>query len=238
MDFRGHGKSRRSPPYRYKDHISDTIAFVERNMKEKTVLFGSSLGGMISLMVAAKRPDIVKAVIFGDANIRSANVHETMVNYHSYWEGWRRLACYNGNTQDLVKAVAEMPVNVPSQGKSKYGEGLDIISILNRSTCLRHLDPIVLCDWAKGGEDAEAFRNVMQGYEEELLRRITCPVLLIQENVKRGAIMTDGEVEYALSVLPHAYHIYIEEYDHNLGLYSWKKVRLLQAANTFLESLR
>lgn len=35
------------------------------------------------LMVAAKRPDIVKAVIFGDANIRSTNVHETMVNYHS-----------------------------------------------------------------------------------------------------------------------------------------------------------
>lgn len=83
LDFRGHGKSSRSPPYRYKDHISDTIAFVERNMKEKTVLFGSSLGGMISLMVAAKRPDIVKAVIFGDANIRSTNVHETMVNYHS-----------------------------------------------------------------------------------------------------------------------------------------------------------
>lgn len=50
--------------------------------------------------------------------------------------------------------------------------------------------------------------------------------------------MTDSEVEYALSVLPHAYHIYIEEYDHNLGLYLWKTDRLLQAANTFLESLR
>lgn len=41
--------------------------------------------------------------------------------------------------------------------------------------------------------------------------------------------MTDSEVEYALSVLPHAYHIYIEEYDHNLGLYLWKTDRLLQA---------
>lgn len=238
LDFRGHGESSRSPPYRYKDHVSDTIAFIERTVKEKAILFGSSLGGMVSLMVVAKRPDLVKAVIFGDANVKSANIRETMINYHSYWEGWRRLAGHKDNIQDLVRAVAEMPVSVPGQRKSKYGEGLDIISLLNKANCLRHLDPEVLTDWANGGENLEAFRNVTQGYEEELLNRISCPVLLIQGNVEYGAIMKDSEVDYALSVLPQAYHVYIEEYDHNLGLYSWKTDRLLQAANTFLESLR
>lgn len=238
LDFRGHGRSSRTPPYRYMDHISDVIAFVDQNVEEKAALFGSSLGGMISLMVAAKRPNSVSAVVFGDANIKIARVRDVMINYHSYWEGWMKLAGYKGPIGDLVKAVADMPVNVPGQGKNRYGDGLDVVSLLNKANYLRHLDPEVLSDWASGGEDAEAFRNVTRGYDERLLKNVSCPVLLIQGNIAKGAILTDDEVEYALSVLPHAYHVCIEEYDHNLGLYSWKTDRLLQAVNVFLESLR
>ena len=31
LDFRGHGGSSRSPPYRYCDHISDAISFLEND---------------------------------------------------------------------------------------------------------------------------------------------------------------------------------------------------------------
>ena len=237
LDFRGHGKSSRTPPYRYKDYISDTIAFLESQMREKVMLFGSSMGGMISLMVAAKRPDLVKAVIFGDASIKVEHVREIMVQYHSYWEGWKKLAGFNGPMEDLVKAVADMPVSVPGQEKSRYGEGLDFISLLNKANYLRHLDPKVLSDWAKGANDVEAYENVTQGYDEELLRDISCRVLILQGNLRKGAIMSDDEVEYALSMMPNAHHVFLEEYGHNLGLYSWNINRLLQVVNTFLESL-
>jgi len=136
LDFRGHGRSSRTPPYRYRDHISDTIAFLEDRVREETVLFGSSMGGMISLMVAAKRPDLVRAVIFGDASIRVGHVREVMVSYHSYWKGWRELAGFEGPIGDLVKAVADMPVDVPGQGKSRYGEGLDLTALLNKANYL------------------------------------------------------------------------------------------------------
>ena len=238
LDFRGHGKSSRTPPYRYRDHISDVIAFLEGQAGEVAVLFGSSLGGMISLMVAARRPDLVKAVIFGDASIKVEHVREVMVRYHSYWEGWRKLAGFDGPMEDLVKAVADMPVSVPGQGKGRYGEGLDFTSLLNKANYLRHLDPEVLTDWAKGADDVEAYRNVTQGYDEKLLKDISCPVLLIHGNLQKGAIMSDEEVEYALSMIPNAYPVYLGECGHNLGLYSWNVSHLLQVVNVFLESLR
>ena len=238
LDFRGHGGSSRSPPYRYTDHISDTIAFLEGVVKERAVIFGSSMGGMISLIVAGKRPDLVKAVIFGDASIKVEHVREVMTQYHSYWEGWRELASYDLPMDELVRAVAEMPVSVPGQGKSTYGEGLDYTALLNKAIYLRHLDPEVLTDWANGAQDVGAYENVTKGYDEELLKEVSCPVIILQGNKEKGAIMSDAEVDYALTLMPHARHVYLEEYGHNLGLYAWDVGRLLQVVNTFLESIR
>ncbi len=161
-----------------------------------------------------------------------------MTNYHSYWAGWRELAAFEGPMSELVKAVADMPVSVPGQGKSVYGEGLDITSIINKANYLRHLDPAVLDDWVNGAEDPGAYENVTRGHDQGLLEKIECPALFLQANPALGGIMPDEEVERALKLVPHAYHVYFEDYGHNLGLYSWNTGPLLQAVNTFLESLR
>jgi len=237
LDFRGHGKSSRSPPYRYIDHIKDTISFLEHT-GNKNVLFGSSMGGMISLMVAAKRPDLIKGVIFGDSSIRPIRTLDVMRNYHSYWKGWRELAGYKGPYEKLIQLVSDMPVDIPGQNKKSYGENLDIISLMNKANFLRHLDPRVLDDWVLGGTDDTAFERVVTGFDEKLLAEIQCPVLLIQGNPKKGGIFTDDAVQYALNKIPKSYHVYIEEYDHNLGLYDWNTAKLLQSTNVFLETLR
>ena len=113
LDFRGHGGSSRSPPYRYCDHISDNISFLENMIGEETTLFGATMGGGVSLMVAGNRPDLVRAIVFGDASLNVENVQTVMSNYHSYWSGWRELAAFEGSMEELVRAVAEMPVSVP-----------------------------------------------------------------------------------------------------------------------------
>ncbi|MDP2899477.1 MAG: alpha/beta hydrolase [Candidatus Bathyarchaeota archaeon] len=238
LDFRGHGRSSRTPPYRYRDHIEDAISFIEGCVGEPVVLFGSSMGGMVALMVAARRPDLVKAVVFGDSSIKTDRTRQVMIDFHSYWYGWRKLAGFRGPFGELVRLVSEMPVSVPGQGKRTYGEGLDSISLMNKANYLRHLDPEVLRDWAVGDTDADAFRRVTTGYEDRLLREIRCPVLLVQGNPKKGGIFTDEAVEFAKANIREAYHVYIPEYDHNLGLYSWDTGKLLQAVNAFLESLR
>jgi pimeloyl-ACP methyl ester carboxylesterase len=238
LDFRGHGRSSRSPPYRYIDHIGDTIAFIEGCIREPVVVFGSSMGGMVALMVAARRPDLVKAVIFGDSSIKTDRTRAVMRDFHSYWEGWRRLAEHKGQFSELVRLVSEMPVNVPGQGKKTYGEGLDAIALMNKANYLRCLDPEVLTDWAAGGEDETAFRRVIEGYDHERLGDIRCPVLLLQGNPEKGGIFTDEAVAYAKAKIRDHYHVYIDEYDHNLGLYNWDTGKLLQAISVFLEAQR
>ena len=237
IDFRGHGGSSRTPPYRYIDHINDTVAFLDENVGEPAVIFGSSMGGMIALMVAAKHPDIVKAIVFGDSSIKTDRTRQVMIDFHSYWEGWRKLAGFKGPFKELVRLVSEMPVNVPGQGKKTYGEGLDSISLMNKANYIRRLDPEVLLDWEAGDRDVDAFKRVTTGYDERLLREIRCPVLLIQGNPRKGGIFTDEAVVFARENIADSYHVYIQEYDHNLGLYNWDTSRLLQAVNVFLESL-
>jgi len=236
LDFRGHGRSSRTPPYNYKSHIDDTIAFIEGCVKEPAVIFGSSMGGMVALMVAAKRPELVKAIVFGDSSIKTDRTQAVMRDYHSYWSGWKKLAGFQGPFDELVRLVSDMPVDVPEQNKQTYGEGLDVIALMNKANYLRFLDPEVLTDWADGAEDLEAFKRVTEGYDHERLRDIQCPVLLIQGNPKKGGIFTDEAVEYASVNIKDSYHVYIEEYDHNLGLYNWDTGKLLQAISVFLEA--
>ena len=238
LDFRGHGRSSRTPPYRYRDHIEDTIGFIEGCVGEPVVLFGSSMGGMVALMVAAKRPNLVKAIIFGDSSVKTDRTRAVMRDFHSYWAGWWKLAGFKGPFSELVKLVSEMPVNLPGQGKKTYGEGLDAIALMNKANYLRFVDPDVLADWAVGGEDDSAYMRVIDGYDHEKLRDIKCPVLLIQGNPDKGGIFTDEAVAYAKANIRDSYHVYIPEYDHNLGLYSWDTGKLLQAVNVFLEAQR
>ena len=185
-------------------------------------------------MVAGNRPDLVRAIVFGDASINVENVLKVMKNYHSYWIGWRKLAAFEGSMEDLVKAVSDMPVSVPGQEKSTYGEGLDITAIINKANYLRHLDPAVLDDWANGAENLQAYENVTRGHDQNLLKNIQCPVLFLQGNPSLGGIMPDTEVKQALKMVSQAYHVYFVEYGHNLGLYTWNTGPLLQAVNTFL----
>ena len=238
LDFRGHGGSSRSPPYRYIDHINDTINFIESVIHDKTVIYGASLGGMISLMVAAKRPDLVNAIIIGDANIKLKYVRAVMADFHSFWSGWEKLAGLNLPTGEYIRMVAGMPINIPWRKPGKYGDGLDYIELLNKTMYLKHLDPMVLTPWAKGGEDDEIFQEVTTGYGEETIRDIECTVLLIQGNSEKGAILRDDEVEYALSQIKQAKHVYLSNYGHNLGCYSFETGDILRVVTTFLESLR
>ena len=236
LDFRGHGRSSRTPPYRYRDHIEDTISFIEGCVREPVVIFGSSMGGMVALMVAARRPDLVKAIVFGDSSIKTDRTRAVMRDFHSYWVGWEKLASYKGTFNDLVKLVSEMPVSVPSQDKKTYGEGLDSIALINKANYLRFVDPAVLKDWANGAENDEAYHRVIDGYDHDKLRDIKCPVLLIQGNPKKGGIFTDEAVAFAKENIKDNYHVYVPEYDHNLGLYAWDTGKLLQAVNAFLEA--
>ncbi len=236
LDFRGHGASSHTPPYRYIDHINDTIAFIEEIIGQQTSIFASSLGGMISLMVASRRPNVVKCLVFGDANIKLEKVRGVMRDYHTFWSGWEKLASYPAELDEYVKMVSDMPIDIPWREPGKYGDGQDYLTILNKALNLRNLDQAVLTPWANGGTDDKVFEEVTTGYDSEEIRKIKCPILFIQANMDKGGIFADDEVEYVLERIPHAKHIYMPMYGHNLGCYSWETGPILRVLITFLDA--
>ena len=238
LDFRGHGASSHTPPYRYLDHINDTISFIEDVIGEPVHLYGTALGGMAALMVAARRPDLVKSLVFGDANIKLEYVRKVIVDYHTFWSGWHKLASDPEGLDEYVKMVGDMPINIPWREPGTYGDGLDYVSVLNKALYLKNLDPEVLRPWSESAEDDEAFRTLSTGYAEDEIRDIQCPVLFIQANMEKGGILADDEVEFALERVKRAKHIYLPMYGHNLGCYSWETGALLRVVNTFLMAHR
>ena len=238
LDFRGHGASKHTPPYRYLDHINDTISFIEDVIGEPVHLYGTALGGMAALMVAARRPDLVKSLVFGDANIKLDYVRKVIVDYHTFWSGWHKLASYPAELDDYVKMVSNMPINIPWREPGTYGDGLDCVSVLNKALYLRNLDPEVVRAWSESAEDDAAFKTLTTGYNEDEIRNIQCSVLFIQANMEKGGILANDEVEFALERVKRAQHIYMPMYGHNLGCYSWETGALLRAVNTFLMAHR
>jgi 3-oxoadipate enol-lactonase len=66
-DKRGHGLSDDPPsPYTIDDHIDDLAGLLEHEGIHKAVICGVSVGGMIALGLAARRPDDVRALILCD----------------------------------------------------------------------------------------------------------------------------------------------------------------------------
>lgn len=68
FDRRGHGRTADTEAaFHYDDMASETIAFLE-HLGRRTHLVGHSDGGIIALMVAMRRPDLVKRVVTIGAN--------------------------------------------------------------------------------------------------------------------------------------------------------------------------
>jgi pimeloyl-ACP methyl ester carboxylesterase len=57
MDLRGHGKSSRANSYKIEEFVPDTASFIKNCIKEPTIIFGHSYGGIIGIMTAAQHPE-------------------------------------------------------------------------------------------------------------------------------------------------------------------------------------
>lgn len=78
LDMRGHGrttlptKGGLSSWNRYRD---DVIEFLEREAPQGVVLGGHSMGGTVALLVAGKRPDLVKGLVLADPVILARKIY-------------------------------------------------------------------------------------------------------------------------------------------------------------------
>jgi pimeloyl-ACP methyl ester carboxylesterase len=223
LDLRGNGRSGWFPGhYRLEDFTEDNQEFVIQ-LNAPAVLIGHSLGGVIALMVAARCPVKVKAVIVEDSPLTLANYRKIIDSSRDIFGLWLNLKKSVQSEQTLSLALAD---------KYKDYSGITSAWILFFAGCLWRLDPTffdtLLYD----------FDGFTKGYDyREILTKIDCPVLFIRGEAKLGAVMSDDEISWLKQNCRNVNCVQINGVGHLLHLQDQGQVPVLRAMMTFLERL-
>jgi pimeloyl-ACP methyl ester carboxylesterase len=232
LDLRGHGQSGRADSYRVESFVPDLAAFIKGYVGKPAVVFGHSLGGMVGLMLAASQPEVVKALILGEAIISSEFLKMFSDASKPKTSWWREIAKLKS-----PELIAEELRNelIPAPGRKELVPARQLLGDESPSfkffaECLSQLDPELLT------ANIETWDETYAAYQpDELFPRIQCPVLLLQGRRELGGLMRDEDVERALSLLPRGRRVRIEKAGHLLHLQD--REGMLAAAAEFLGSL-
>lgn len=223
LDLRGNGRSGWTRgAYRLEDFAQDNVQFVRR-LPAPAVLVGHSIGGVIALMVAARCPDKVKAVIIEDSPLTLDNYRKIIDASRDMFACWLDLKKSVRSERDLSLKLAET-----------YGEhpGATSAWLMFFAGCLWRLDPtffdVLMHDFA----------GFTAGYEyRRLLADIKCPLLFLRGEARLGAAMTDDEITWLQQNLGNAQCRLIEGVGHLLHLEDREQTPVLTAMTTFLDRL-
>jgi pimeloyl-ACP methyl ester carboxylesterase len=235
-DLRGHGKSDHLPGhYLLTDYVGDITLFLQGVVREPAVLYGHSLGGEIGVMLAARSPQLLRALIVGDAPLDKGD-HSTERNLHrAQNELWRDLAASGKSVDEIAEALKDMLVPVPGENQPKRaGEvfGEDSRWFRFQAQNLSMLDPTMLDAVLAGPE------FMLAEYEaEKLLPQITCPVLILQADPALSDALTDQAIGQALALLPRGTHVRLEGIGHELHGPAQQTPRIVEAITPFLERI-
>ena len=229
-DFRGHGKSARVPKaYRGMDYAADVVSFLRHCVPPDAVLFGHSLGGMVTMWIASQHPELARAVILGDNAIDVSAFGNSM--YIDLFTGLRALAASGGTVPEIAHGIAEIHLRVPNVDLPvRIGDlpGNDQAYLEWWARCVSQADPdtygMTLDGTSREGWDGAGF-----------LRKIACPTLLLQADPRLGGLMSDADVALALELLKHPVHVRFDTLGH--GLYMQRPEPVLRAITNFLDSL-
>ena len=223
LDLRGNGRSGWMPgKYRLEDFAEDNAEFVRR-LTAPAVLVGHSIGGVIALMVAARCPDKVKALIIEDAVLTLENYKRIIESSRDMFGLWLRLKKSAQSEQALSLALAEAYKDYP---------GITSGWILFFAGCLWQLDPtffnVLLHD----------FESFTKGYDyKQILAKIDCPVLFLRGEPKLGAVMTDDELSWLRQNFSNVQFALIDGVGHLLHLQDQGQTPVLNAMTAFLDRI-
>lgn len=223
LDLRGNGRSGWVPGrYRLEDFTEDTVAFV-RQLKEPAVLIGHSIGGVVAIMVAARCPEKVKALVIEDPALSLENYKRFIDSSREMFGLWLELKRSAQSEQELSLALANSFKDYP---------GVTSQWLLFFARCLWQLDPTyfdaLLYD----------FDGFTKGYDyKKLLAKIKCPVMFIRGETKLGAVMTDEEISWVQQNFNNVSYARISGVGHLLHLQDQGQTPVLTEMMKFLERI-
>lgn len=224
LDLRGNGRSGWVPEeYRLEDFARDNAEFV-RQLNAPTILVGHSIGGVIALMVAARCPDKVKALIIEDSPLTLETYRRAIDSSRDMYGLWLDLKKSAQSEQELSLALADAYKDYP---------GVTSAWILFFAGCLWQLDPtffnVLLYD----------FDGFTEGYDyKRILAKVDCPVLFLRGETKLGAVMTDDEISWLQQNCNNVECVLIDGVGHLLHLQDQGQTPVLTEMMAFLDRIR
>ena len=149
-DRRGHGRTPDVPgPYTFDAMADETIAFLEQVVDGQADLVGYSDGGIVALLVAHRRPDLVGRLVAISANYEAAGIVTTMrqrmANADPNADRFEQLrADYASKSPDDPTNWPTFLAKVVDMGLAGTGHDLDELHGINRPVLLVAADDDVV----------------------------------------------------------------------------------------------
>jgi pimeloyl-ACP methyl ester carboxylesterase len=229
-DLRGHGKSGRAEGrYLVRDYLGDVGALLGQ-IGRPVILFGHSLGALLSLAAAAEWPEKVRAVVAEDPPSESylARIFET--TYAPLFQTMQRLA---GTSQSMAAVARELGnvvlATADGKGPVRLADVRDGASLRFSARCLRDLDrhvytPVLARVWLQGLDFPE------------LLSRIVCPVLLLRGDETQGGMLRRVDADAMMERLVDGTLVEFPKIGHQIHWLDCGNV--LRVTSAFLESVQ
>lgn len=202
LDLRGHGDSEWSPDGHYSlDRFTADVREVIAQLGVAPVLVGASLGGLVSLLLAAAPPPRVRALVLVDITPRIEQ------------SGAQEVVAFMGSAPDgfasLEAAADAVAAYLPHRERPRSIEGLKRNLRLRNGRYYWHWDPAFM----NMGRDArERFDANAPNPFEASARALTIPTLLIRGG--RSRVVSDDGARDFLAMVPHAEMVDIDGAHH------------------------
>lgn len=218
LDFRGNGKSDRSPDkYLLRHSLEDTSIFITDCIGQPTNLFGYSYGGWVSIWCTNRIPDRVNSVILFDPPIDIKGIINRFESKEYRLSNLKYQRLCGKPMDDVVKVLRE---DLPTW----RDETLKVVA-----------ESYYYCDSRWFDVWLEDEISFFEGFDiEQCLKEISCDALLIQADPERGSEVSDSDVERVKEINPSITHKKIEGIGHNFD----RVDPLIKTTLDFLESIR
>lgn len=231
LDFRGHGRSDHvASGYDVPQYSEDIVHFLRDRIKLPAAIFGHSLGGSVAMWIAAYHPSLVTAIIVGDSAL-SAERFESSI-YPKFFAELHDIAVKNDAVTSMAHKLGRIELKLPGMHELvRIGDfpGNDEDYLRWWAQCLKQADPQIFSS-ARDGSFLRA------SDQENVLRRIRCPAMLLQANPDLDGLMSDDDVKRAMSWLANPSHVYFPTLGH--ALHQQQAEPVLRAVQKFLESVK
>ena len=199
-DLRGHGRSSHvTGNYRVVDFGRDICHLLETLCQLPVILLGHSLGGLVAIAVAAKRPELVSALILEDAPLwlRRFTVKNGSSSAYGFFRSLHKLLM---TTREESRLRERLPLVAPD-AVAREGSSL--------AARLSQIDPDVL----RMSYDS----SLMAQFDiDRSLTRVQCPTLLLQADQQQHSTLQDEDVHAALKNLTHGTHRVVTGAGHHI----------------------